>query len=139
MAINFSAFINKNFLYAIVGASPQREKYGNIVLRNLGDAGYNVVGVNPKQTTIEGYPTYPALADIPKKPDVAVFVVPPDIGLRLLDDVQRSHIKKVWFQPGAESEEIRLKAKTLGLDVVADGSCIMVVRRGIEHQKNAAA
>lgn len=130
-------FIGKDLSYAIVGVTPNREKYGNIVLRDLGDAGYAVVGVNPKYRSVEGYPTYAAISDIPKKPDVVVFVVPPAIGLELLNDVKAAGISRVWFQPGAENDAVRAKARELGLTAVADGSCIMVARHAFEtHHAN---
>lgn len=131
-------FIQKTYRYAIVGATPQREKYGNTVLRDLGESGYPVVGVNPKHDVVEGYPVYPTLAAIPEKPDVAVVVVPPHIGLTILDQAKEAHITKVWFQPGAESAEITEKAKALGLHAMTDGSCIMVARRIVEQHHAAA-
>lgn len=127
-------FINENYTYAIVGATPNREKYGNIVLRDLKGAGYHVVGVNPKHTTVEGVPCYPRLLDIPEKPDVAVVIVPAEIGLIILDDAKKAGISKLIFQPGAESREIQKKAKSLGLAASTDGSCIMVLRHAKVHK-----
>jgi len=122
-------FISLAHNYALVGATATREKYGYIVLRDLSGAGYPIVGVNPKYQEIEGILVYPSLKDVPQKPDVVIFVVPPEVGIKLLDEVATLGIKKVWFQPGAESEAIRVRAAELGLVAQADGSCIMVARR----------
>lgn len=121
-------FIRKNFHYALVGATTNQEKYGYTVLKDLSGAGYSIVGVNPHYQEIEGVIIYASLKDIPQKPDVVIFVVPPEVGIKILDEVASLGIKKVWFQPGAESDEIRVKAKKLGLAAQADGSCIMVTR-----------
>lgn len=127
--MNYQDFIKKNFTYALVGATTNNKKYGYAVLKDLHGAGYNIVGVNPHYKAIEGILVYPTMNEVPYKIDVVIFVVPPEVGLNLLDEVAELGIKKVWFQPGAESEEIRKKAKALGLRAAADGSCIMVTRR----------
>jgi len=122
-------FFGPDFRYAVVGATTDTAKYGYRVMTHLKSAGLPVVGVNPKYTEIEGIPVFPTLADVPEKPNVAVFVVPPVVGLALLDQVKAVGITKVWFQPGAESDEVRAKVDELGLNGMTDGSCIMVERR----------
>lgn len=125
-------FINKAFFYALVGATTNKEKYGYRVLMDLHGAGFKIVGVNPKYKEIEGVVCYPSLKALPQNPDVVIFVLPPEVGLRVLDEMTALKITKAWFQPGAESEEIRIKAARLGIWAVADGSCIMVARRQME-------
>lgn len=122
-------FFNTGYRYAVVGATTDTAKYGYRVLRHLKHAGLSVVGINPKYQEIEGVKIFPTLADVPEKPDVAVFVVPPAVGVAVLDQVKALGITKVWFQPGAESDEVRAKVEALGLHGVTDGSCIMVERR----------
>lgn len=122
-------FVSSHYRYAVVGASNDPSKYGHIVLQDLRQVGWQVYPVNPKHKTISGLRCYPSLKAIHPPVDVAVFVVPPTVGLTLLDDAKAAGVKKIWFQPGAESEDIRAKAKTLGLQIQADGSCFMVARR----------
>lgn len=115
----------------MVGATNNTEKYGYKVLKDLHDAEFSTVGVNPHYSEIEGIPVYPSLKEIPEKPDVAVVVIPPSTGIKILENAKQAGILKLWFQPGAESDAINQKAKELGLDIVANGSCIMVARRSI--------
>lgn len=122
-------FVSRDYHYALVGASTHKEKYGYTVLKDLAEAGYKIVGVNPHYLEIDGIAVYPSLKDVPQKPDVVIFVVPPDVGLRALDEVAALGIQKVWFQPGAESRAIRTRAQDLGLQVQAHGNCLMVARR----------
>ena len=121
--------VNRSYSYALVGATTNQDKYGYRVLNDLAGARFNIVGVNPKYSEIDGVPVYPTLKEVPQKPEVVIFVVPSKIGIKVLDEVVALGITKVWFQPGAESEEIRMKAQELGLSTMADGSCIMVARR----------
>jgi len=36
-------------------------------------------------------------------------------------------VKRVWMQPGAESEEAIRTAEALGMNVIAGGPCLLVV------------
>lgn len=133
--MNISDFINLKYRYAVIGATQSAEKYGYKVIKDLHNGEFNVVGINPHYVKIEGIPVYKNLSDVPEKPDVAVVVVPSRAGLKILDEAKKTGIKKIWFQPGAESGEIIEKAKQLGLDIVADGSCIMTARRNISFDQ----
>lgn len=111
--------------WAVVGASQDREKYGNIIYRDLKNAGYRVYGVNPKLETIEGDPCYPNIASLPEKPAVVNLVVPPQATLQVIEDCKQAGIERVWFQPGSESDEAIAKAESYGMTVLAN-ACIMI-------------
>lgn len=96
--------INPNFTYAVVGASSNPEKYGHKVLKDLLKAGYKAIAINPKGGQILEQPVYPTLADYPDEIDVVVFVVPPKVTQKVLDQVVQLGIKQVWMQPGSESQ-----------------------------------
>jgi uncharacterized protein len=122
-------FIDHSYRYAVIGATTNHEKYGYRVLMDLNDGGYQVVGVNPKYQEINGIKVYPTIAAVPTKPHVVVSVVPPAVGRKIVDEVAAEGIKKMWFQPGAESKEIRERCQEKGISVMANGSCIMVDRQ----------
>ena len=61
---------------ALVGASPEPNKVGYAVLRNLLSFPGQLYPVNPKHQTILGRTVYPSLSAIPDKVDVAVIAVP---------------------------------------------------------------
>lgn len=123
------SFLSKKFHYALVGASNDPAKYGNIVFRDLRDGGFMVTPVNPNAEAIERIPAVPRLQDVKPTPDVAVVVVPPKVGLTIVSDAHDAGVRRLWFQPGAESEDIRRAAAQWKIDIMADGSCIMVARR----------
>ncbi len=111
--------------WAVVGVSENREKYGNIIYRDLKDAGYTVYGINPKLDTIEGDTCYPNLAALPQKPAVVNLVVPPQVALSVVEECKAQGIERVWFQPGSESDEAIAKAESYGIHVLAN-ACIMI-------------
>ena len=99
-------FINKNYTYALVGASSNKEKYGYKVLENLLDAGFHVLPVNPKGGKILNQNVYKDVAEIPEKIDVVIFVVPPQVTEVIIKDVIALGITKVWLQPGSENDDV---------------------------------
>jgi acetyl coenzyme A synthetase (ADP forming)-like protein len=61
---------------AVIGASPEPNKVGYAVLRNLLAFPGKVYPVNPKHVKILGRDVYPSLASIPDQVNIAVIVVP---------------------------------------------------------------
>lgn len=114
--------------WAVVGVSDNREKYGNIIFRDLLGAGYKVYAVNPKLTEVEGQPCYPNLAALPELPAVVDLVVPPHAAMAVIDECHQLGIKRLWFQPGSESDEAIEKAESLGITVLAN-ACIMIEKQ----------
>lgn len=122
---NYVAEFPKYRKWAVVGVSEDREKYGNKIYRDLRDAGYQVFAINPKLTTVEGDPCYASLKDLPEVPDVVDLVVPPSVSLKTVEDCLAVGAKRIWFQPGSESDEAVKKAQDGGMEVVYD-ACIMI-------------
>jgi predicted CoA-binding protein len=116
-----------NRVWALVGASTNPNKYGNIILHNLTNAGYTIYPVNPRATEIDGIKCYPNLSALPEKPAVVNFVVPAKMSLPVLEEAAHLGIQTVWFQPGAESEENIKMAQELGFRVIFD-ACAMVAK-----------
>lgn len=113
---------------AVVGVSRNRAKYGNIAYRSLRDKGYDVLAVNPHQDEVEGDPCYPGLAALPRTPGGVVLVVPPAATERVVLEATAIGIRRIWMQPGAESEEAVRFCREQGISVVRD-ACIMVLAR----------
>jgi uncharacterized protein len=91
--------INKDFIYAVVGASNNQEKYGHKVFKDLLDAEYKVVPVNPTEKEILEQEVYPTLSEIPEQIDVVIFVTPPMVTEKVLEEVKKLGIKNVRMQP----------------------------------------
>jgi predicted CoA-binding protein len=117
--------IDKTDKIAVIGASSNPEKYGHIVAKDLIDKGYSVCLVNPKGGELFGLKVYKILMDIAEVIDVAVFGLPPNKGLKVLDMVKDLNIPKVWLQPGSESPAMLYFCKKNGIDCVSN-TCIMV-------------
>jgi predicted CoA-binding protein len=113
--------------YGVVGASPRRHKYGNKVLRCYQQNGRRVVPVNPREKVIEGATCVASVLDLPDDVQSISVITPPPVTERVVDEAIRKGIKHVWMQPGAESDKAVAACKAAGINVIADGSCVLVV------------
>ena len=100
---------------AVIGASNNRRKFGNIAVRAFRQAGYTVIPVNPNATMVEGLRAYASVLDVPDSIDMATVYVPPAIGVRVIGEIAAKGIKEVWLNPGAESDALLEKARALGI------------------------
>ena len=104
---------------AVVGASANRMKFGNKAVRAFRDAGWTVFPIHPVLEEVEGLPAYRDLDALPIATlDQVTFYVPPQVGISLLDQVERKKVAEVWLNPGSESPAILARAAELGLNVI---------------------
>jgi predicted CoA-binding protein len=102
---------------AVVGASADRRKFGNMAVRAYNDAGWEVYPVNLSETTIEELAAYPRLSEVPVELDRISIYLPPEKTRRLLDEIASKGAGDVWFNPGSADPQILEEAKQAGLTV----------------------
>lgn len=98
-------FIDPDNVVAVIGVSQTPSKYGSKMYLTLKDFGYKVYGINPKYAQLWGDKIYPNIAAVTDNVDVAIIVVPPQVTEKVVIELQKAGIKKVWMQPGSESEQ----------------------------------
>ena len=113
---------------AVVGASSDRNKFGNKALRAFQSEGYTVIPINPNEREVEGIATYPSVLDVPGSIDMATVYVQPDIAMQLLDEFEQKGIPEVWINPGAETDEMIATARKRKTKVIFACSIIGVGR-----------
>ena len=111
--------------HAVVGASRDRDKYGNKVLRCYLQHGRRVFPVNPQSGQIEGLAAYGDLGTLPEPVHGISVITPPRISEWVIEQAAALGIEQVWMQPGAESIAAIARAEAAGMSVIADGSCIL--------------
>ncbi len=110
---------------AVVGASNDPSKYGNIIVRNLAAKGYTVLPVNPREKEIAGLPAYPDLASVPGPVHLVDVVTPPPVTRRVLSEAARLGLPAVWLQDGSYDDETLAIAASAPFKTVYE-ACIMV-------------
>jgi uncharacterized protein len=111
---------------AIIGASSDRQKYGNKAVRAFRQQGYSVYPVNPKEPAIENLPAFKSIRDLPVRPQMVSVYLPPPVLLKVLPDIAAKGCDELWLNPGTESDEVLAEAKRLGLNVVQACSIVGV-------------
>jgi predicted CoA-binding protein len=110
---------------AVVGASPDRRKFGNKCVRAYVRAGYTVFPVHPTATEVEGLPAYRTVADVPAdRLDRVSVYLPPAVGVAAMGDIAKKPIGELWLNPGADAPDVVAEAERLGLPVVRGCSIV---------------
>lgn len=113
--------------YAVVGASKDRAKYGNKVLRCYLQHNLKAYPVNPGSAEIEGRRAYPDLAALPEPVARISVITPPEVTEEIVSDAADAGVEYIWLQPGVESETAVAKAERAGIGVISGGPCLLVV------------
>src|SRR4029077_2831665 len=111
---------------AVIGASSNRNKFGNRALRAFREQGYTVVPINPHEAEVEGLKTYASVLEVPGTIDMASFYVPPEIGEQVIGEVARKGIAEVWLNPGSESDELIARARALQIQPIIACSIVAI-------------
>ena len=119
--------------FAVVGASADRSKYGNRVLRCYQMNGLEVVPVNPKEKTIEGVACVASVSQLADDVESLSVITPPQVTEQVVEQAIAKGVKNIWMQPGAESRAAVARCTQNGINVIADGSCLLVVLGYREH------
>src|ERR1700704_6807649 len=111
---------------AVIGASSNRNKFGNRAVRAFQQQGYTVVPINPHEAEVEGLKAYASVLDVPGPVDMASLYVPPDIGERVIEEIARKGIAEVWVNPGAESDALIARARALKIQPIVACSIVAI-------------
>ena len=119
---------------AIIGASADRNKFGNKAVRAYTDLGYKVYPVHPKEKTIEGHKAYATLGEVPEKHlNMVSFYLTPEVGMKVLPQLKAKQIDELWLNPGSESDELIGAAEAQGLNVIPACSIVAGGKRPSDY------
>jgi predicted CoA-binding protein len=111
---------------AVIGASNDRQKFGNRAVRAYVQQGHTVFPINPHEDWVEGLPAFRSILDVPGRVDMATFYVPPAIGEQVIEEVARKGVAEVWLNPGAESDRLVARARSLHIEPVVACSIVAI-------------
>ena len=91
---------------ALVGASKNKEKDSNIVMRFLQKSGYKVIPVNPNyiNETIHGERVYGTLLDIKEKVDIVDVFRPSNEAEKIANQTKEIKANVLWLQLNIEND-----------------------------------
>jgi predicted CoA-binding protein len=113
--------------FAVVGASNNRNKYGNKVLRCYMQHNMSVYPVHPQEQLIEELPVFSSVMELPSEVKSVSIITPPSVTEEAVSQAIKRGIKNIWLQPGAESEKAINDCIAHHINVIARGPCILVI------------
>ena len=111
---------------AVIGASNNREKWGNKAVRAFAQQGYTVFPVNPNEPEVEGLKTFASIKDVPVRPTMVTVYIPPPRLVKILPDIAARGCDELFLNPGTESAEVLAECERLGLNAIQACSIIAV-------------
>lgn len=113
--------------YAVAGASNDRHKYGNKILRCYIQHKMKVYPINLTAQEIEGVECLSTVQALPPSVKSLSIVTPPPITEKIvMQALAKGQIENIWMQPGAESEAAIQACTTKGVNIIAHGPCLLV-------------
>ena len=115
--------------FALIGASSQKKKFGNEILKQLLIRGINVMPIHKTADLIEGAKCFKTLKSLPAKPEGVILVIPPSEVEKVVVDINEIGIKNVWMQQGAESNKAIEYCVSNGIKVVSKNCMLMFLEK----------
>lgn len=119
-------------VFAVAGASSNPAKFGNKIFKCYQQKGYQVIPIHPQEKEIEGVACVANVSDLPAEVISLSVVTPPAVTEKLVVRAAEKGVKNIWMQPGAESPAAVEFCRQQGINVIADGTCVLV-RFGCHH------
>jgi predicted CoA-binding protein len=110
---------------AVVGASNERDKFGNLACRELKLRGFRVYPINPHENEIFGERCYRTIDELKGSTDRMLIVLPPEMTRQFVRDLGPEFVSYVWMQNGAESSEAIRICHSKGIKTIY-GQCILM-------------
>ncbi len=112
----------------VIGASNDREKFGNKAVRAyVAQGGHEVFPVNRKEREIEGLRCYAEVSAVPGPIDRALMYLPAAVSLTVLDALAaRGDVGELWLNPGADDAAVVAKAEAVGFDPIQACSILAI-------------
>ena len=115
-------------IVAVLGASPNRERYSNRAVRMLVEHGHAVIPINPGQTEIEGLAVMPSLDHLDAgSVDTLTMYVGPERSDALGASILRLAPARVIFNPGSENPALAGELRAADIEVLE--ACTLVMLR----------
>jgi predicted CoA-binding protein len=112
---------------AVLGASPNEERYSFKAVRMLREYGFIPVPVHPAGHTVDGVTGLKSLSEIETDIDTLTVYVNSNISDKEYDNIIKLNPRRVIFNPGAENWALAKRLNDKGIDVVH--ACTLVMLR----------
>jgi predicted CoA-binding protein len=111
---------------AVLGASPKPDRYAYRAMQMLRQFGHRAIPVNPAFDEILGETCYGKLADVPGVVDTITMYLGKQRSDPLIEEIIAAKPKRIIMNPGAENDDLAVKAQAAGIEPVYDCTLVML-------------
>lgn len=111
---------------AVVGASRNTSKYGNIIYRRLKAKGYHAIPVNPFADEIDGDKCISSISDLNPQDTALVLVTHRKDTDKITEQAIRLGFTQIWVQTDCDTENTPVFAQDEALNIIFN-YCILVI------------
>jgi predicted CoA-binding protein len=112
---------------AVMGASPNEDRYSFKAVRMLKEHGYQPIPVHPKGHAVDGVPGLKSLTQITDPVDTVTVYVNAGASSAEYERILGLKPRRVIFNPGAENGELAQRLRAEGIEIVE--ACTLVMLR----------
>ncbi len=112
-------------IVAVLGASPKPDRYAYRAIKMLREHGHRAVPVNPAFEEILGEKCYRSIADIPERVETVTMYLGKQRSDPLIGDILNAKPRRIIMNPGAENNDLTVKAEAAGIEV--EEACTLVL------------
>jgi len=112
---------------AVLGASPNEERYSFKAVQMLKDHGHTPVPVHPKGHVVDGITALKSLTEIGEPVDTLTVYVNDKISSSEEGNIVKLRPRRVIFNPGAENKNLKERLDQEGFETVE--ACTLVMLR----------
>ena len=114
---------------AVLGASPNPDRYAYKALEMLHEYGHRTLPINPAFDEILGEKCYPQISDAPGPIDTVTLYLGETRSNPLIDEIIGARPRRIIMNPGAENQTLAAKAGEAGIEVIK-GCTLVMLRTG---------
>ena len=116
-----------NSRVAVLGASPNEERYSFKAVHMLKEYGHQPIPVHPKGHEVDGIVAKKSLGEIQEPVDTLTMYVNANISSGAHDEISKLKPRRVVFNPGAENDELAKQLQAEGIETI--NACTLVMLR----------
>lgn len=110
---------------ALIGVSSKKEKFGNVVLKELKEKGFEIYPVGSNISEFEGNKVYNSIDDLPEGINYALISVAKEKSEPIVKDLIKKEIKNIWFLRGSYDPKFETLLKESNCNYIFN-KCILM-------------
>lgn len=110
----------------VLGASQKPERYSNMAINRLMEAGHEVIPIHPALERIGELKVLPSLAEVEGEVDTLTIYLSPRLSSEMADAIAAVRPGRVIFNPGTENAPLEAELNSRGIPTLHACSLVLL-------------